>query len=202
MSPEESRSMPQAFDWFQMLQRSIQANRDDRHHRFLQLATVTQQGEPRNRTLVFRGLDEVDHSLLMCTDRLSAKIDQIKEGGLSEVCWYFTGSREQYRLRGSLELVSDHKVRAEVWSHLSLETRAQFTWPHPGQPRRSSPEVQSPISQISVEADELFTDSPPLRFEVIKQRVHLVDYLSLTNPPQRVICERADGEWKSEVVNP
>lgn len=53
--------MTQIFElapWRSPLSRAIHLNRSQAHHRFLQLATVTPGGQPRNRTVVFRGFME------------------------------------------------------------------------------------------------------------------------------------------------
>ena len=63
---------------------------------FFQLATVTLDGGPANRTVTFRGLDE--GAILFTTDADSDKVDHLRRDGRAEVCWYRTESRDQFRI--------------------------------------------------------------------------------------------------------
>ena len=183
------------FCWLTALRSSIDANRSDAHHRFIQLASVTRDGAPRNRTLVFRGFDADDDSILLCTDRRSAKFDELVDCGLVEACWYFVRSREQYRLRGRVRIVDDAKKISKMWSRLSTATRAQFFWPTP---LESVAEREDHVS-ISLNLKDV---APPDTFILLKVQAHLVDYLSLGEKHRRVISERADQAWLSRAVNP
>ena len=68
----------------------------------------------------------------------------------AEACWYFTASREQYRLSGDLTIV-DHAhadaalldARRAAWAALSDAGRGQFAWPSPREPRVDDPEAFS-----------------------------------------------------------
>lgn len=64
--------------------------------RFLQLATVTVEGDPAVRTVVFRGWhDDPEESnksigLLTTTDIRSQKVSELRHHPFAELCWYFT----------------------------------------------------------------------------------------------------------------
>ncbi|NES70384.1 MAG: pyridoxamine 5'-phosphate oxidase, partial [Okeania sp. SIO2D1] len=48
--------------WRSPLSRALHRNRSLSYARYLQLATVTAEGQPKNRTIVFRGfLEETNH---------------------------------------------------------------------------------------------------------------------------------------------
>lgn len=61
--------------------------------RFLQLATVTIDGGPSCRTLVFRGWHGADGArsagLRMVTDARSKKVEGLLKRPSGEACWYF-----------------------------------------------------------------------------------------------------------------
>lgn len=70
-------------------------------------------------------LYNTDH-LTIVTDRRSAKVSELAANPNVELCWYFPSSREQYRLSGTLDIVSeDHadkqlqQARQEAWARMS-----------------------------------------------------------------------------------
>jgi hypothetical protein len=112
-------------DWMAGLKASI----NDESPSFFQLATTGLDGAPRNRTAVFRGFE--GSALLLVTRSDSAKVREIRRDGRVEICWYFGGSREQYRISATAELVEkgadSPQLRQRLWDALSAKTRHQFT---------------------------------------------------------------------------
>ena len=75
--------------WRSALSSAIHRNRSQ-SSRYFQLATVTAEGYPANRTVVFRGfLDDRQNRLKIITDSRSAKIQDIEHQAVAEICWYF-----------------------------------------------------------------------------------------------------------------
>ena len=72
--------------------------------RWLQLATVAKNGQPRVRTLVFRAWTE-SNQLELFTDTRSEKIQDLDHQQAVEICWLFTKAREQYRLSGVANVI-------------------------------------------------------------------------------------------------
>ncbi|KAF6237644.1 hypothetical protein COO60DRAFT_705986 [Scenedesmus sp. NREL 46B-D3] len=133
--------------WKALLQKSLALNSNLPQAKYLQLATVRPDGRPANRTVVFRGfLYDTDH-ITIVTDRRSGKVSELASNPHVEVCWYFPSSREQYRLSGTMAVISQDdsnqqllQARQEAWARLSGAGRCQFVWPHPGQPRMPADE--------------------------------------------------------------
>lgn len=187
--------------WRSPLARALHRNRSLPHSRYLQLATVRQGGYPANRTVVFRGFLEGTNQLKFVTDARSEKAAQIKYLAWGEACWYFTQTREQFRLMGKLTLVnadfadfSLQKVRQIAWQELSDAARTQFAWNAPGQPRAS---------------DSVFDLSPPdattplAHFCLLLLEPEQVDHLELRgNPQNRWLYRYAGGNWTVGEVNP
>lgn len=189
--------------WRSALDHALYRNRAQASCRYLQLATINAEGQPSNRTVVFRGF--VDEALQIVTDGRSEKVQQIQACPWAEVCWYFTMTREQFRLAGQLTLVSPDNdpsnLRCDTWQALSAQTRQQFYWPHPGKARTEA------TAFVPVDCS---TERPPDSFYVLLLDIERVDHLTLRgNPQDRVIYRRikhAMGDWSSdwsvETVNP
>lgn len=187
--------------WRSPLARALHRNRSKAYSRYPQLATVRPDGRPANRTVVFRDFVADSNALQFVTDLRSAKIDQIAHQPEGELCWYFTETREQFRLGGTLRLIThEHEdaaaaqIRRAAWEHLSDNSRQQFAWPHPGQPR----------TQAGHEPTDL-SDAPPLdTFAVLILDPDAVDHLELRGEPQNryQYWRSPDHTWKMTEVNP
>lgn len=187
--------------WRSPLARALHRNRSKAYSRYPQLATVRPDGRPANRTVVFRDYVGETNALMFVTDIRSDKIEQIAHQPAGELCWYFTETREQFRLGGAIRLVTDEdedaesvQLRQETWENLSDKSRQQFAWPQPGQPR----------SQTGHEPTDL-SESPPLStFAVLILDPDAVDHLELRGEPQNryQYWRQPDQSWKMVEVNP
>lgn len=189
--------------WRSPLSSAIHRNRSKPHSRYFQLATVNPQGNPANRTVVFRGFLEDEHSTIkIITDARSSKIQDIAHKSKSEICWYFTKTREQFRISGNLRLVTVEeadlelqKARKITWHNLSDSARSQFAWPDPAQPV---------ADESAFDVDPLDPNLPLDNFCLLLLIPNQVDHLQLKgNPQQRCIYKlEEDRSWSSDRVNP
>lgn len=182
--------------WRPALARALHRNRARAYSRYLQLATIDTEGKPSNRTLVFRGF--VGEALQMVTDSRSQKVIQIQACPWAEVCWYFTVTREQFRIAGKLALIRSNNdsdsMRSKTWKAMSANARQQFYWPHPGHGR---------ANKTAFELSGTPTDHPPDSFSLLLLQANRVDHLCLRGDPQkRHIYERHEDQWSVEDVNP
>ena len=189
--------------WRSPLSSAIHRNRSKPYSRYFQLATVTLQGFPANRTVVFRGfMEDESSSLKIITDARSAKIEQIEARPQGEACWYFTKTREQFRIKGNLRLITAQesdldlqKARKITWHNLSDSARSQFAWADPGKPLadKSAFEVEPPDP-----------NSPLDNFCLLLLIPRQLDHLQLkADPQQRCIYQlESDNTWSSRLVNP
>ncbi|MDM7860737.1 pyridoxamine 5'-phosphate oxidase family protein [Alteromonas sp. ASW11-36] len=185
--------------WRQPLARSLYKSKGHPESRYLQLATVSLEGLPKNRTLVFRDFDDKSR-LLMITDSRTAKWQDFQHSTKAAICWYIASTREQYRLEGSIELLSasDKKAaqeRQRRWESLSSAAKQQFLWGRPKTPRAKH-------TDLVVDSDAM-TEVPPDHFELIAFEAEYVDYLNLKgNPQDRIIYTCTNAQWCEERVIP
>ena len=180
--------------WRDALDHAIARNRRDAHHRYVHLATLGEDGYPANRTVVFRGFGDAGE-LKIVTDRRSGKVSQIAASSAAEVCWYFTRSREQFRIRGRLSIIdaesSGAAGRQAAWQALSEAAREQFYWAPPGEPLDTTAAPESPGSK------------PPHNFLLLLLTPENIDHLQLSPTPQRrFVSSMNGGSWSMVPVNP
>ncbi|MEL6221744.1 MAG: Npun_F5749 family FMN-dependent PPOX-type flavoprotein [Cyanobacteria bacterium J06627_8] len=187
--------------WRSLLSRALHRNRSLPEARYFQLATVQSDGKPRNRTVVFRGFSD-GGDIQVVTDQRSEKIAQIHHQHWGEICWYFSKTREQFRITGQITLITEGSTsrdelesRKQIWHNLSDNARTQFAWPFPGHRRSVSDEFEVELPS---------PDEPLPQFSVLLLSPNRVDHLELRGEPQnRHIYELIDvNQWKTQVVNP
>jgi pyridoxamine 5'-phosphate oxidase len=189
--------------WRSPLSRALHRNRSKPYSRYFQLATVHPDGRPANRTVVFRGFLPAANALMFVTDGRSQKVEDVATHPLAEACWYFTETREQFRLSGHLALIdAEHpntdlkSRRQQVWENLTDKSRLQFHWPHPGQKRTEGAkrfEAPTPNPQM-----------PPNSFCLGLLTPQAVDHLELKGAPQnRTHYSLIDtDQWSQVELNP
>ena len=130
---------------------SMAKSRKVRGGNYVQLATVTNDGFPKCRTVVQRGLlRQGEHSVLkFITDKRSEKVQQIASNPKCELVWWFLKTSEQYRISGELTLVGNDsqnvellQARKQQWGQLRDTAREQFYWEQPGVPLNESNEEE------------------------------------------------------------
>ncbi|MEB3225209.1 MAG: Npun_F5749 family FMN-dependent PPOX-type flavoprotein [Synechococcus sp.] len=189
--------------WRSPLARALHRNKSQPHHRFFQLATVTPEGKPSNRTVVFRGFREKSNDLKIITDQRSEKLSHFQACPDTEIAWYFTKTREQFRLSGHILSITADDVtsplypeRTQTWQSLSDAARAQFLWPQPGDRRSANPADFQPIQVNNLE--------PVPNFVLLIFQVTGVDHLELRGEPQNRFLYRLTvaQTWEKLSVNP
>lgn len=220
-----------SFSWRSLLEISIAKSRKIRGSNYVQISTV-EDGEPRCRTVVFRGFQKLpsDHSLSnecdslpttmkMCTDLRSKKVTQHKEQPIAEMVWWFPKTSEQYRIRGELILVGgggggvddsssddNDKVlavaRKELWGNLSDPARESFL--STIVPGEAYVEEEAPqIIPTGGRGEDGKPVPVPENFLLMLLDPTNVDYLRLTGDQYRQMDARdKKGEWTLQRVNP
>lgn len=120
----------------------------------------------------------------------------------AEVCWYFPTTREQFRLSGTLSLVtaagddtSHSKARQQVWQQMSDSGRIQFDWGTPGADRSADPAAFHPPQPDP--------QQPSPNFCLLLLAIVAVVHLELRGEPQNCYSyELIDSEWQMRSINP
>lgn len=193
--------IPDLAPWRPLLVRALNNNRSLAYSRYLQLATLDANGQPRNRTVVFRGFLNPGNRLQIITDTRSEKITQLAANPRAEACWYFPKTRVQFRLTGTIAIITADTpdetlqvARHTVWQTLSDNARSGFTWPEPSADR---------AEQVAFEGDLPHPQTPLGNFALLLLEPDRVDRLHLRgNPQQRHIFTRSATEWEQREVNP
>ncbi|MGF1539558.1 MAG: Npun_F5749 family FMN-dependent PPOX-type flavoprotein [Pleurocapsa sp.] len=187
--------------WRSLLASALHRNRSKPHSRYLQLATVTADGKPANRTVVFRGFLDNSDSLQFITDSRSQKITQLQHQADAEACWYFTKTREQFRFTGTVKIItaaesdfSLQSARQTIWKNISDAARSQFTWFYP-----VKPQVESALPTSSPNPNQ-----PLDNFCLLLLTPHRVDHLELRGEPQNrcLYILQPDNSWWIQPINP
>ncbi|MDC8831261.1 pyridoxamine 5'-phosphate oxidase family protein [Alteromonas gilva] len=178
-------------DWHSLLDSSLRKTRDEPQSRYFQLATVDAKGRAQNRTVVCRTFAPQQDTIWFISDIRSAKFAELTVQPNAAVCWYFTTTREQYRLNVTATIhtpETGNALCAEYWQSLSRAGRQQFLWGQPAAPR-THPEQP-------LQVDESDPDAMPAHFCVVALQVTEVDYLNLKgNPQQRQRFVRQGSRW-------
>jgi len=206
--------------WRSRLEISIAKSRKIRGSNYVQISTVNKDGEPRCRTVVFRGflrssnLPE-DHPMSpqndgdfdgkpcimkMCTDLRSRKVEEVAHQPISEMVWWFPKTSEQYRVRGSLLLIGDDNddtalqiARKEMWGNLGDSARESFL-------------DDDSVLYIGGRDEDGKVLPVPLNFVLMLLNPTYVDYLLLKGAQYRQIDERVGdarkSTWSSKRVKP
>jgi len=155
--------------WRQDLKSSRKKEGKSPSNRWIQLATVSEENEPRLRTVVFRGWLK-DSSMIIFTDRRSDKIGHLKSNPNAEILWFFLKSKSQYRFKGKLREIIDNK---NYWDSLSEKSKSTWFWGPPG--KKINPKGQS--------THEILSNLPKSdNFVVLNFEIDSVDLLKLEQP--------------------
>ncbi len=188
--------------WRDRLNKTLHLSRDDPTARFAQLATVTSNGRPANRMLVFRGFLPETDALMFVTDGRSQKAHQLQKNPQAALCWYFTQRRQQFRLKGKIaQITADHadphllSARRRAWAALSDGVRQQFLWPAPRTHRAEGDAESGALPS---------TEVPPENFVLLILHPSTVDVLDISQTPHRrtIYRLRSSGAWTAKEVNP
>lgn len=214
--------------WRQRLVRSLHVNRSQAQSKFYQVASVSEQGFPKNRTMVFRGFATESLSLLSITDTRSEKMRDWSasngQGNRAEVCWYFAGSREQYRIFSYVTLVTKTNMQSlsdeghchhdiaprlassflqEQWDKLSTAAKQQFYAETPGVPfdALENSAYANETSKASLNSNNDNSSNVQSTFEINDNFCVViftpisVDYLNLKPTPHLRCLSDSETDW-------
>ena len=157
--------------------------------RWIQLATVSSNNEPRIRTVVFRGWEK-ESSMLIFTDSRSDKIEHLKNNSNAEVLWLFLRTKSQFRFKGHMK---ELKVNSKYWDSLSDKSKSTWYWHHPGK------EIDNNIQTSQIIPTNL---NKPKNFVVLEFEIYSVDLLKLVTPIHKRYIWKKINNWELIEINP
>ncbi|MBU2878637.1 pyridoxamine 5'-phosphate oxidase family protein [Aliiglaciecola lipolytica] len=188
--------------WLKKLQTSIVDSQTRPESKYVQLATTNNQNQPEVRTVVFRGFLNTTTSLLIHTDIRSNKINQIQTHNQAQICWYFSQSREQYRLTGNIQIIDfqneqHQSLRLQHWQNLSSSAQQSYSWETPGEILGLDDIHQAQVS------DNVNQDEVSVNFALLLFSVSEVDHLQLKlTPHKRNRYIYSNHAWQTLKINP
>ena len=157
--------------------------------RWIQLSTVSNNNEPRIRTVVFRGWKQ-ESSMLIFTDSRSDKIKHLKKNSNAEVLWLFLRSKSQFRFKGKIK---ELRVNTKYWDSLSDRSKSTWFWQHPGK------KIHNNIQPSQIIHTNL---KKPENFVVLEFEIYSVDLLKLTTPIHKRYIWNKGNNWEKIEINP
>ena len=173
--------------WRQKLKASQSKEGRSVSSRWIQIANVSQNKQPRVRTVVFRGwLD--NNTMLIYTDKRSEKFNDLEINNNIEILWVFSKSKSQYRFKGNAFRLNDDE---NYWNNLSEKSRIVWFWPCPGKKIDKQNSFKIPNTKIK-----------PNNFAVLKLIINEVDLLKLENPVHKRYNWKKINKWELIEVYP
>ncbi|ABG42552.1 pyridoxamine 5'-phosphate oxidase-related, FMN-binding protein [Paraglaciecola sp. T6c] len=178
--------------WHAIFYQSLSAHEKIPASRYLQLATVDNQGNPRCRTLVFRGLNQDKNQLYLHTDNRSEKMSQLEIQKHVEACWYFSETREQFRFSGHIECIGQSEKSETTSGSPKAQHLRLAHWQKLSDALRESYGPNYDIAQ------------PDENFVLLILHITRVDYLRLAPLPHLRVIYHLDASenWQAEAAVP
>ena len=174
-------------NWRQELKASQRKEGKVTSNRWIQIATVNENNEPRLRTVVFRGWI-TDNSMLIFTDRRSEKFKEIKKNNNVEILWLLTKSKSQFRFKGNANIVQND---SNYWDKLNNQSKSTWFWPNPGN--------QFDHSDFEKDVNK---EVKPYNFLVFEIKIHTVELLRLEKPIHKRYIWEESSNWIPQRINP
>ncbi len=159
--------------------------------RWVQLATVGIDNTPRVRTVVFRGWSK-SYEMEIFTDNRSQKFHELDLNNNVEICWFFSKTKCQFRLRGKSRFELS-KNNVNHWEQLTESSKSMWSWPAPGQNY-----IFDNKKELSAQKIEGVSNN----FSVLKIGFNHVDQLILNKPIHIRKTWIYKDEWREERINP
>jgi PPOX class probable FMN-dependent enzyme len=209
--------------WRAALKKAMDANKSLPNAKYIQVATTganasmddqnDESGFPAIRTVVFRGfLDRDPTKVTFVTDKRSKKVGDFAVNNKCEICWYFPKSREQFRLRGFANVITnestdeiDIRDRSISWKKMRPGARGQFAWPEPGQPRLPEHEEAYDVDRLIENEDEFENMWPKDKvlenFCLVTVDVNRIDHLKLKGNKRYLYSREQNSEGDTRSNN-
>lgn len=164
--------------WESSLRDIILKNKRVVESKYITFTTITGDGWPAARTVVFRGFHEQDNKVYLkfISDNRSQKVADLEKSDKVELCWYLTKNKDQFRIRGHGKTIGftsldakGSKLRVQLWNGLSDGARAPFFFPgHPGDEVSELPKSRLTTNSITESTADSVANTEVIDSEAIK----------------------------------
>ncbi|MDN7716666.1 pyridoxamine 5'-phosphate oxidase family protein [Burkholderia gladioli] len=168
----------------------------------LQLATLGLDGAPKVRTVVLRGVDAGQGSLLFHTDARSAKLAELRRDGRAALVGCDLAGGLQIRVEGTASVLADQARRLAIWQASRPRTLILYRAPLPPGTPVAAPADAHPASASSAAAADDALDGFA-NFAVIELRAEAIDWLDLAaDGHRRARFVREPAGWQGNWIAP
>tara|TARA_Y100001968_G_scaffold329135_1_gene377784 strand:- start:1589 stop:1972 length:384 start_codon:yes stop_codon:yes gene_type:complete len=126
------------------------------------------------------------------TDKRSEKYYELESNNNVEICWFFSKSKCQFRLRGTSRIYYGEDTLGH-WNQLNDNSKSMWTWPKPGDIFIG----EEPVGSSSNKELKFNTN-----FILIKISIIHVDQLILQKPIHIRKRWEKSNNWIEERINP
>jgi len=163
----------------------------------LQLATIGEDGAPKVRTIVLRGVVELGRSVTFITDLRSPKIREIRADPRVSLLGFDADAGLQLRMEGHAEIIEGEAERRSAWDNLRPHTHILFRTPlAPGTVMKSA-------RTIGAQGDPGSTGVPHPHFGLVRVVLEKLDWLDLsTEPHSRCAFRHEENKWIGTRIAP
>ena len=153
------------------------------------VASVTDEGDPAQRVMVLRGVNEEARALRLHTDARSQKFAQVSRRPSVSLLFYDAHAKLQLRLAGTAVLHRDDATARAAWAASRPQSRLCYEQAAaPGEP------MASPLPDVPVDQRFAATDGGLENFAVLMVTVDAVEWLYLAIEGHR----RARWTWQND----
>lgn len=171
--------------------------------RTLSLASLTEDGWPEVRTVVFRGFDAQRRQVRMHTDWRSPKVAALRRDPRATLLWYAPGWKLQVRAKATVTVHHQDAVTAACWADSDPRSRRTYSAPQaPGTPTVHGVTDLAPHLAHAIATEEN-TAAGVAHFTVLLAELQTMEWLMLSAEGNRRGCFHAKGDaWRHEWLAP
>ena len=185
---------------WRLLARGVSNTNDPMH--CPSLATGSSQGG-QVRTVILRGADEKERTLICFSDSRAAKVDEVRVYGRAQWLFYHPRKQVQMRISGPMTVHIDDRLADVHWERVKGFSRLNYCAEHPPGTPLPQPSSGLPARLLRQFSNLMHTDSGRSNFAVLIGKVDVIDWLQLSRKGNARACFRwEDGRMRATWVVP
>jgi pyridoxine/pyridoxamine 5'-phosphate oxidase len=169
----------------------------------LTLATVTPNGLPAARTVVFRAIDAAERTVRIHTDVRSPKVAELLAQPHAILLWYAPEWKLQVRMPARFAIHHQDAVTEAAWRETHVRSRRVYNTPNAPGVRATTP-LSDIAPQLQGQHPTAANTAPGyVNFAVLVARFDTIEWLTLSSDGnRRGELHWSDDEWHMEWLAP